>query len=473
MDLPAAEFKRQADDQGLDLVSENYTDYSVDTQREEDLQENENGLQYIPLSLFDPNPEGRNDSDTIDYDLKFHKSDYLKKTKLEELLDLNLSHQSYLYKMKDETTKLTICITIYNEPFYQVIESLIGLYRTYYELLLIDSSYEDKVSVYIIADGFDKLNDAFLKAAYDAGLYDEEMCADCFTKSDLDDHRRIIPQKDKTFKELKFYNNETSHYYGTHNIAHCFTNYFTFSELLIGLEEKQRDRMRIEGKTLDQFLYYSHVIGNSHHKMFKPKRMPISLVIKHSNKQKIESHMWFFKGFTQYLNPEYTQIIDAGTIALPKSISHIIMHMTKNKNVGGSCGEIEVMVPEKTENGDDFGWIEKRVMEAQYVEYKLSHYLDKAYESLFGFISVLPGAFSTFRWEAIRGEPLDKFLKGLSTDQAEMKIPSCSQANMYLAVDRIFCLEILVRSGKEWILNYVPDCKALTDPPFSIINLIK
>jgi len=33
-------------------------------------------------------------------------------------------------------------------------------------------------------------------------------------------------------------------------------------------------------------------------------------------------------------------------------------------------------------------------------------------ESLFGFVSVLPGAFSVFRWECIKGEPLRKFLKG-------------------------------------------------------------
>jgi len=42
----------------------------------------------------------------------------------------------------------------------------------------------------------------------------------------------------------------------------------------------------------------------------------------------------------------------------------------------------------------------------------MSHYLDKATESLFGFVSVLPGAFSTFRWQCINGVPLDTFLRG-------------------------------------------------------------
>ena len=43
---------------------------------------------------------------------------------------------------------------------------------------------------------------------------------------------------------------------------------------------------------------------------------------------------------------------------------------------------------------------------SQYYEYKISSYLDKAAENLFGFISVLPGAFSMYRMQAIEGSPL-------------------------------------------------------------------
>ena len=41
------------------------------------------------------------------------------------------------------------------------------------------------------------------------------------------------------------------------------------------------------------------------------------------------------------------------------------------------------------------------IVYAQYYEYKLSNYLDKAAENLFGFISVLPGAFSAYKMAAI------------------------------------------------------------------------
>ena len=227
---------------------------------------------------------------------------------------------------------------------------------------------------------------------------------------------------------------------------------------------------------------------------------------KHENSGKIESHLWFFKGFCAYTNPAYCQMIDAGTIPLHKSISKIVKYMNGDSRVGGCCGEIEVFEPsdkelnygyywvrdpetvEKLErsngdtgfekHGDD--WYEvrsrniferleaKALVLAQYVEYKMSHYLDKSFESLFGFISVLPGAFCTFRWEAINGDPLKSFFKGLEKDRHTAK-----EANMYLAEDRVMCLEILRKYSSKWLLRYVPGAIALTDPPHSIIGLIK
>lgn len=70
------------------------------------------------------------------------------------------------------------------------------------------------------------------------------------------------------------------------------------------------------------------------------------------------------------------------------------------------------MLPEKNDDGSAVSFFQSILLRAQYVEYKLSHYVDKAAESLFGFVSVLPGAFSAFRWKAIEGEPLEKFLLG-------------------------------------------------------------
>ena len=66
----------------------------------------------------------------------------------------------------------------------------------------------------------------------------------------------------------------------------------------------------------------------------------------------------------------------------------------------------------------------------------MGHTPDKACESWFGFTQVLPGAYSVFRWEAIKGGPLDAFFKNVTRTET----PTCAEANEYLAEDRIMCL---------------------------------
>ena len=130
------------------------------------------------------------------------------------------------------------------------------------------------------------------------------------------------------------------------------------------------------------------------------------------------------------------------------------------------------MTPKKNNKGEELSFIEGVFALAQYVEYKIFHYIDKVTESLFGFISVLPGAFSTFRWRCIQGEPLEAFLRGAKGSKCELSF-NWFQSNMYLAEDRIMCLEIICKEDEKWIMNYVPGAVWLTDPPLSLTSLIK
>ena len=48
---------------------------------------------------------------------------------------------------------------MYNEPPEQLIESLAGIYRSYYELVESDPNYVDKVQVVIVIDGYDRISE--------------------------------------------------------------------------------------------------------------------------------------------------------------------------------------------------------------------------------------------------------------------------------------------------------------------------
>jgi len=114
------------------------------------------------------------------------------------------------------------------------------------------------------------------------------------------------------------------------------------------------------------------------------------------------------------------------------------MHMEAFPNVGGACGEIECELKDAKEDGSKITFPESVVLRSQYVEYKIAHFLDKSIESMFGFVSVLPGAFSTYRWECIKGRPLKEFLKGARDEfNDEYYIVSCPEANKHLVEDRI------------------------------------
>ena len=107
----------------------------------------------------------------------------------------------------------------------------------------------------------------------------------------------------------------------------------------------------------------------------------------------------------------------------------------------------------------------------------LAHVLDKPLESSFGYVSVLPGAFSAYRFRAILGRPLEQYFHG-DHSLAERLGPkgiygmNIFTKNMFLAEDRILCFELVAKANDRWTLTYVKPSKAETDVPESAAELI-
>ncbi|KAG0052606.1 Chitin synthase, class 1 [Gryganskiella cystojenkinii] len=198
--------------------------------------------------------------------------------------------------------------------------------------------------------------------------------------------------------------------------------------------------------------------------------VPVQILfcLKEKNAKKLNSHRWFFNAFGQVLKPNVCVLLDVGTRPGSTSIYHLWKAFDLNSNVGGACGEICAML------GRGGSQLLNPLVASQNFEYKMSNILDKPLESVFGYISVLPGAFSAYRYRALQNDPsgegpLEKYFLGEKFHGSDANIFT---ANMYLAEDRILCFELVAKRGYAWVLQYVKSAYGETDVPSTVAEFI-
>ncbi|KII93958.1 glycosyltransferase family 2 protein [Plicaturopsis crispa FD-325 SS-3] len=194
--------------------------------------------------------------------------------------------------------------------------------------------------------------------------------------------------------------------------------------------------------------------------------------LKEQNKKKLNSHRWFFNAFGPLIKPNVCVLLDVGTKPTGTSIYELWKCFDKHSNVGGACGEICV----DTGRGCSL-LLTSPLAASQNFEYKMSNILDKPLESVFGYITVLPGAFSAYRYAALQNGPdgkgpLASYFKGEDMHGGGANGAGLFERNMYLAEDRILCFEIVTKKNEGWILKYVKSAKAATDVPTSVPEFI-
>lgn len=191
--------------------------------------------------------------------------------------------------------------------------------------------------------------------------------------------------------------------------------------------------------------------------------MPCQLIfcLKEKNARKLNSHRWFFNAFGRALNPNICALLDVGTKPGDTSLYHLWKAFDNDSNVAGAAGEIVA--------GKGKAWLGlfNPLVASQNFEYKMSNILDKPLESVFGYITVLPGALSAYRYHALQNDstghgPLSQYFKGEALHGQGADVFT---ANMYLAEDRILCWELVAKRGERWVLKYVRNCTGETDVP--------
>ncbi|PGG99256.1 chitin synthase 2 [Helicocarpus griseus UAMH5409] len=190
--------------------------------------------------------------------------------------------------------------------------------------------------------------------------------------------------------------------------------------------------------------------------------------LKERNEKKLNSHRWFFNAFGRALTPNVCILLDVGTKPAPTALYHLWKAFDQDSNVAGAAGEIKA--------GKGKGWLGllNPLVASQNFEYKMSNILDKPLESVFGYITVLPGALSAYRYHALQNDstghgPLSQYFKG---EMLHGKNADVFTANMYLAEDRILCWELVAKREEQWVLKFVKSAVGETDVPDTVPEFI-
>lgn len=258
----------------------------------------------------------------------------------------------------------------------------------------------------------------------------------------------------------------------------------------LGCYQEGYAKSKINDKTVKAHIYeYTSTVGIdvvNDRVHLGPNSCPVQFIfcVKEQNAKKINSHRWALQAFGNDLNPRVVMMLDCGTRPSRDAFYHL-WRAFRDPNVAGACGEMKASL------GQGLRLLINPIVAAQHFEYKIANILDKPMESVFGFISVLPGAFSAYRYEAllnVEGQgPLEKYFKGEYLSQGSTITPDDDErqvrernyheagifsSNMYLAEDRILCFELTAKRGHNYVLRYVNEAKAETDVPEHIDEFV-
>lgn len=153
---------------------------------------------------------------------------------------------------------------------------------------------------------------------------------------------------------------------------------------------------------------------------------------------------------------EFVLMVDADTEVLPDSLNCLISSFVKDDKVIGMCGETMLSNAQDT-------WITM----IQVYEYYISHHLSKAFESLFGTVTCLPGCFCMYR---IRSPGLNQALlvsNDVVTDYGDKKVDTLHKKNLlHLGEDR-YLTTLILKHFPKYKTKFNANAACLTSAPDS------
>ncbi|CAG8454713.1 848_t:CDS:10 [Ambispora gerdemannii] len=178
---------------------------------------------------------------------------------------------------------------------------------------------------------------------------------------------------------------------------------------------------------------------------FDLEMTPLELEIYHQMKNVIGVNPTFY---------EYILMVDADTEVLPDSLNRMVSCMLHDGRIIGICGET-------TLTDEEGSWTTM----IQVYEYYISHHLAKAFESLFGSVTCLPGCFCMYRIRTpTKGTPLI-ISKTVIDDYSENHVDTLHKKNLLSLGEDRYLTTLMMKHFSQYKMTFTPDAQCRTAAP--------
>ncbi|KAK3306561.1 glycosyltransferase family 2 protein [Chaetomium strumarium] len=151
---------------------------------------------------------------------------------------------------------------------------------------------------------------------------------------------------------------------------------------------------------------------------------------------------------------EYLLMVDADTCVREDSLNRLVAACANDAKIAGICGETSLQNEERS------WWTMIQVY-----EYYISHHLAKAFESLFGSVTCLPGCFSMYRLRtADRGKPLiisDDVIR----EYSDCHVDTLHKKNLLSLGEDRFLTTLMTKYFPYMSYKFIPDAYCQTAAP--------
>ncbi|KAG8881835.1 hypothetical protein FRB98_004105 [Tulasnella sp. 332] len=203
----------------------------------------------------------------------------------------------------------------------------------------------------------------------------------------------------------------------------------------------ERSRPGNRGKR-DSQMALMHFLNKVH---FNSPMNPLELEMYHQIKNVIGVNPTFY---------EYVFMIDADTTVEPLSLNRLVSAMMHDKKVIGVCGETSLANPKQS-----------IITMMQVYEYFISHHMAKAFESLFGSVTCLPGCFTMYRLRTHDSHKPLFIANQIIEDYSENRVDTLHMKNLlHLGEDR-YLTTLLLKHFPNYKTQFVRDAHAHTVAP--------